>query len=102
MANKVDICGINTSTLPKLKAKEIAELMKKQKQGDQEARKMFIYSNMRLVLSVVQRFTTKKDNVDDILLYNFLEDQAKIIGKSAYIKSLLKEKLEQEQEKDNK
>ena len=43
-----------------------------------------------------------KDNVDDILLYNFLEDQAKIIGKSAYIKSLLKEKLEQEQEKDNK
>ena len=43
-----------------------------------------------------------KDNVDDILLYNFLEDQAKIIGKSAYIKSLLKEKLDQEQEKDDK
>ena len=43
-----------------------------------------------------------KDNVDDVLLYNFLEDQAKIIGKSAYIKSLLKEKLEQEQEKSNK
>ena len=36
MANKVDICGINTSTLPKLKAKEIAELMKKQKEGAQE------------------------------------------------------------------
>ena len=43
-----------------------------------------------------------KDNVDDILLYNFLEDQAKIIGKSAYIKSLLKEKLDQEQENDDK
>lgn len=66
MANKVDICGINTATLPKLKAKEIAELMKKQKAGDKEARQLFIFSNMRLVLSVVQRFTTKKDNVDDI------------------------------------
>ena len=43
-----------------------------------------------------------RDNVDDVLLYNFLEDQAKIIGKSAYIKSLLKEKLEQDQEKNNK
>ena len=43
-----------------------------------------------------------KDNVDDILLYNFLEDQAKVIGKSSYIKSLLKEKLEQEKEKSKK
>lgn len=66
MANKVDICGLNTATLPKLKAKEIAELMKRQKNGDKEARQLFIFSNMRLVLSVVQRFTTKKDNVDDI------------------------------------
>lgn len=66
MANKVVICGIDTSTLPKLKASEIAELMKKQKQGDQEARKLFIYSNMRLVLSVVQRFSIKKNISDDI------------------------------------
>lgn len=66
MANKVDICGLNTSTLPKLKASEIADLMKRQKQGDENARQMFIYCNLRLVLSVVQRFSAKKDNVDDI------------------------------------
>ena len=66
MANKVDICGLNTASLPKLKASEIAELMKKQKQGDQQARQMFIYCNLRLVLSVVQRFSAKKDNIDDI------------------------------------
>ena len=66
MSNKVIICGINTSNLPKLKASEIAELMKRQKAGDIEARKMFIYSNIRLVLSVVQRFSIKKDVSDDI------------------------------------
>lgn len=66
MANKVFICGINTTLLPKPKGKEIAELMTKLKTGDKEARQLFIFSNMRLVLSVVQRFTTKKDNIDDI------------------------------------
>ena len=66
MANKVDICGINTANLPKLKAQEIANLMKRQKEGDKDARQMFIYCNLRLVLSVVQRFSAKKDNVDDI------------------------------------
>lgn len=66
MANKVFICGINTSLLPKLKGKEIAELMSKLKKGDENARQLFIFSNMRLVLSVVQRFTTKKENIDDI------------------------------------
>jgi len=66
MAKKVDICGVDTSTLPKLKAQEVAELMKKHKNGDKEAKKMFIYSNMRLVLSVVKRFSSKKENVDDV------------------------------------
>lgn len=66
MAKKVDICGIDTSTLPKLKAQEVADLMKKQKEGNIEARQLFIYSNMRLVLSVVKRFSTKKDNIDDV------------------------------------
>lgn len=66
MANKVFICGINTSLLPKPKGKEIADLMTKLKAGDESARQLFIFSNMRLVLSVVQRFTTKKENVDDI------------------------------------
>lgn len=66
MANKVDICGLNTSLLPKLKASEIAELMRRQKEGDEVARQKFIFCNLRLVLSVVQRFSAKKDNVDDI------------------------------------
>ncbi len=66
MSNKVDICGINTSSLPKLSAKEIADLMQKQKNGDKEARQLFIFSNIRLVLSVVQRFNIKKELADDI------------------------------------
>lgn len=66
MANKVVICGVNTALLPKLKGSEIAELMIKLKQGDKEARQLFIFSNMRLVLSVVQRFGMRKENVDDV------------------------------------
>lgn len=66
MAKKVDICGVDTSTLPKLKAQEVADLMRRQKEGDLEAKQLFIYSNMRLVLSVVKRFNTKKDNIDDV------------------------------------
>lgn len=72
MSNKVDICGINTSELPKLKASEIADLMKKLKQGDDNARQMFLFSNMRLVLSVVKRFSTNKYNVDDIFQVGFV------------------------------
>lgn len=66
MTKKVDICGVDTSTLPKLKACEVAELMKRQREGDKEAKQMFIYSNMRLVLSVVKRFNAKRENVDDV------------------------------------
>lgn len=66
MSKKVDICGVDTSTLPKLKAQEVAELMKRQRNGDEEAKQMFIYSNMRLVLSVVKRFNAKRENIDDV------------------------------------
>lgn len=66
MSNKVVICGVDTSTLPKLKGKELAELMTKIKGGDLEARQLFMYGNMRLVLSVVQRFNIKRENVDDV------------------------------------
>lgn len=72
MANKVDICGINTAELPKLKAQEIAMLMKKLKGGDEDARQLFLFSNMRLVLSVVKRFATKRDNIDDIFQVGFV------------------------------
>ena len=66
MGNKVEITGVNTATLPKLNGKQLAELMLKVKQGDKLAREEFAYANMRLVLSVVQRFNAAKETVDDI------------------------------------
>ena len=54
MANKVKICGVDTSTLPKLKNADLVELMQKVKSGDEYARDQFVVANMRLVLSVVQ------------------------------------------------
>ena len=66
MANKVIICGIDTSTLPKCNNETLFTLMNKIKQGDDSARDEFIFYNMRLVLSIVQRFSSNKDNTDDI------------------------------------
>ncbi len=66
MANRVVITGVNTSLLPKLSSSEQAELMKKVKNGDSHARELFATCNMRLVLSVVQKFTGRKENMDDI------------------------------------
>lgn len=63
---KVEICNVNTANLPKLKYKEQEELMQKIKQGDESAKEEFIYANMRLVLSVVQRFNARKENPDDL------------------------------------
>lgn len=66
MSNKVDICGVDTSCLPKYTAEELSNLMLKIKQGDEYAKEQFIYGNMRLVLSVVQRFGNRKENPDDL------------------------------------
>lgn len=66
MSNKVLIAGINTATLPKLKSKDIEDLMKKVKSGDEFARDAFVVANLRLVLSIVQRFGGKKDKADDM------------------------------------
>ncbi len=66
MGNKVEITGVNTATLPKLNGKQLAELMVKVKDGDKVAREEFAYANMRLVLSVVQRFNVSKEVSDDI------------------------------------
>ena len=63
---KVVICGINTSTLPKLSNAEMNSLMEKIKQGDEKAKQKFIYANLRLVLSVAQRFLHKKFDADDL------------------------------------
>ncbi len=64
--NKVEICGIDTSKLKTLSEKEITELMKKAKAGNQKAREDLINGNLRLVLSVIQRFTSRGENIDDL------------------------------------
>lgn len=63
---KVEICGVNTSKLPVLSAQEQKELLEKVKKGDNEARSKYIYSNLRLVLSVIQRFNNRGESIDDI------------------------------------
>ena len=64
--NKVEICGINTSRLPILKEKEKMELLQRMRRGDPDARETLINGNLRLVLSVVQRFTNRGENLDDL------------------------------------
>ena len=66
MINKVEICGVNTAKLPLLKEKEMRELLLKMKDGDNLAREKFINGNLRLVLSVIQRFNNRGENVDDL------------------------------------
>lgn len=64
--NKVEICGINTSQLKVLKESEKMELLKKARAGDKKAREELINGNLRLVLSVVQRFSNRGENMDDL------------------------------------
>lgn len=64
---KVEICGVNTSKLPLLTNEEKEELFKKIKSGDEKARETYIKGNLRLVLSVIQRFSSSNENVDDSL-----------------------------------
>lgn len=66
MANKVAVTGVNTAKLPKLSNNDLMALLKKVKEGDELARDEFLLANMRLVLSVVQRFGGKKDKADDM------------------------------------
>ena len=54
--NKVEICGVNTSKLPVSKQKKKEELFKRIKEGDEQARELYIRGNLRLVLSVIRRF----------------------------------------------
>lgn len=64
--NKVEICGVNTSKLPVLKAEEKEELFRRIKEGDKEARELYIKGNLRLVLSVIKRFSGSSENMDDL------------------------------------
>ena len=66
MINKVEIAGVNTAKLPVLSNEEKQELLVKIKNGDVEAREKFINGNLRLVLSVVQRFNGRGENADDL------------------------------------
>lgn len=63
---KVEICGVNTAKLPVLKNEEKQELFARIEQGDQEAREAYIKGNLRLVLSVIKRFSQSNENVDDL------------------------------------
>lgn len=64
--NKVEICGVNTSNLKVLTDDEKKTLMDKCKAGDTNARQELIYGNLRLVLSIIQRFANRKENMDDL------------------------------------
>lgn len=65
-SNKVEIASVNTSQLKVLTEKECNELLKKTKEGDKKARERLIRGNLRLVLSVVQRFRNRDENLDDL------------------------------------
>ena len=66
MQGKVEICGVNTARLKVLKSEESMELLRRMKEGDAAAREELISGNLRLVLSVIQRFSGRGENVDDL------------------------------------
>ncbi|MBE7014197.1 MAG: RNA polymerase sporulation sigma factor SigG [Ruminococcaceae bacterium] len=66
MLHKVEICGVNTSSLPVLKREEKQKLMLRIKEGDKLAREEFVNGNLRLVLSVIQRFSQRGEYMDDL------------------------------------
>ena len=66
MLGKVDICGINTAKLPTLDAQTMDALFRRCKAGDEKARNALVEGNLRLVLSVIQRFSGRGENADDL------------------------------------
>ena len=66
MQGKVEITGVNTAKLQVLKSSDTAELLRLSKSGDKQAREALIEGNLRLVLSVIQRFTNRGESVDDL------------------------------------
>ncbi len=66
MQGKVSICGVNTAKLKVLKNDEIEALLRRTKEGDKQAREELIAGNLRLVLSVIQKFVGRGENVDDL------------------------------------
>lgn len=92
MQGKVEICGVNTAKLKTLKNDEMVELLHRSKQGDLEARQKLVEGNLRLVLSVIQRFLGRGENPDDLFqvgcigllkaIQNF--DETKLVRFSTY------------------
>ena len=66
MYNKVELCGVNTAELPILSEQEKRDLLTRARAGDKKARQSMIEGNLRLVLSVVQRFSQRGENMDDL------------------------------------
>ena len=66
MQGKVEICGVNTARLKTLSGEEMKELLIRSRKGDPEARERLIEGNLRLVLSVIQRFAARGENPDDL------------------------------------
>ncbi len=66
MQGKVEICGVNTAKLPVLKGDETRQLLEKAQAGDEAAREKLISGNLRLVLSVVQKFANRGESMDDL------------------------------------
>lgn len=66
MYNKVSICGVDTSKLPVLREAQNELLLRRAREGDNNARDELINGNLRLVLSVIQRFTNRGENLDDL------------------------------------
>lgn len=92
MQGKVEICGVNTSRLKTLKNEEMVELLHRAKLGDEQARQKLIEGNLRLVLSVIQKFVGRGENPDDLFqvgcigllkaIQNF--DETKLVRFSTY------------------
>ncbi len=66
MQGKVEICGVNTAKLKVLRGEETAQLLRRTKEGDKQAREELIEGNLRLVLSVIQKFAGRGENADDL------------------------------------
>ena len=66
MQGKVEICSVNTARLPRLSGEETEALLRRARDGDRDAREKLISGNLRLVLSVIQKFTGRGENADDL------------------------------------
>ena len=66
MQGKVEICGVNTSRLTVLSSTEMDALLRRSAKGDRDAREKLIAGNLRLVLSVIQRFANRGESMDDL------------------------------------